>query len=217
MKTIATLFLFPLLWIQPGCGSEANPDRSAARHGGAAIHPCDLFALDDVMARFGVAAESVTVERGDVPGNETCEYSWKKPDAEAIEGRNRAALMKAMMPGGGGFDSYTHELAESKLVITFHGGGFKTQAEALQGLEQMIENLEQGISSTGGDEAYEFSARFHPSLDVAERAVWSGELRQVSAVSGKLLYHVKFHGNMDPAIDRPEAEAVARAIAAALR
>ncbi|CAN5830489.1 hypothetical protein BH23GEM6_BH23GEM6_25500 [soil metagenome] len=47
-------------------------------------------------------------------------------------------------------------MVESKL--TFHGGAVEAQAEAMQEMEQLIENAEQGISFAGGGEASGFSA-----------------------------------------------------------
>jgi hypothetical protein len=179
-------------------------------------HPCDVFTLADVTALFGAAAESVKAERGEVPGNFTCEYEWQKADWEEIEKRNEAGYLKVVTgkAGPGGLDKYlaTLEPENAKVFITFHGGDFKTESEAIQSFDGMVEGFRKGM----GTKDFMVQAEFDPSEGVATKAAWSDKLRQLSIVSGTTLFHVRVERNGDRALDRVDAEQIARRIHAAL-
>jgi hypothetical protein len=183
---------------------------------GETIHPCDAFTLADVSSTFEVSGEAVTAERGKAPGNVTCSYKWKKADWQAIEERNRAAMMKALTSGRG-TSGLSPERSEAELFITFHGTTFKSSAEAVQAFDAMVERLTRGVSSGAGEAKFEMKATFDPSQGLGEKAAWSNELRQVSVVSGTRLYHVRVRMADDAQADRAPAEAVARKIATSLR
>jgi hypothetical protein len=121
-------------------------------------------------------------------------------------------LKKALMPGGSGMSSWKHEPTESRLFITFHGAEFEGGPQAVEALDTLMARLATGV----GDEKFSVRATFEPIEGVGARAAWSDTLRQVSAVSGTTLYHVRLRSGLEPDDDRPQAEAVAHRIAAAL-
>jgi hypothetical protein len=213
------LLLLAVIWMQAGCGSQGRGSVDSAQEATSAehvvrqpAHPCDVFTLADVSSMFGVAEGSVRAAPGEVQSSATCEYEWKKPDWEAIETRNEATLKEALMPGGGGMAAWKHEPTESRLFITFHGAEFDSEQQAVQALDALIAQLAEGV----GDESFPVQTTFQPLDGIGARAAWSDTLRQVSAVSGTTLYHVRLRGGLEPRDDRPQAEAVARRIAAAL-
>ncbi len=181
----------------------------------AARHPCDVFTLDDAVSFFQVAADQVTAERSQVPGQSVCEYSWDLPDKRAIGERNTASIQKAMRSGGIGISRWKQEVYEpdeAKLMITFNDSGFKTQGDAVTAFDLMVERLTKGV----GDQNFSISSTFDPIDDIGVKAAWGARLRQVSAVGGTQLYHTMLHSRMDVDADRGDAEAIARVIAAAL-
>ncbi len=203
------------LLIACGPGNDESSSRSAEQHAIVDRHPCDVFTTGDVSTRFALPQELVKVERGEVPGNIFCSYEWDLPDRDAIAARNQASLVMAMT-GGGGLAALNQEPMESKLFITFHGANFSSSTAALGALDAMVDNLERGVSATTDDVTFEFKTRFEPVSGIGERAVWNEKLRQVSAVHGTLLYHVRLQRHAEAHSDRPDAEAVARAVGAAL-
>jgi hypothetical protein len=216
----------PLLILLLGLNAACSPDRDEAegapsstpeQTAASADHPCDILTLAEATTMFGVPEESVTAERGEVPGNSFCSYKWKKEGWEAMEERNRAAMMKAVRSGGDLIEALTSERSEGELFITFHGENFGSTAEAVQAFDAMVERLTRGISSTVGDDTAVFQASFDASEGIGAKAAWSDKLRQLSVASGTHLYHVKLHADTDPRVDRAGAEAVARKIAASLR
>jgi hypothetical protein len=199
--------------------SQLAAAASPAKRGNIAAkmpHPCDVFTLADVTALFGVAGESVKAERGEVPGNFTCEYEWKMADWEQIKERNDAGYMKVVTgkAGPGGMEKYlaTLEPEDAKVFITFHGGDFKTEAQAVESLDSLIEGFRKGM----GTKEFMVQTEFDPSDGVATKAAWSDKLRQLSTVSGTTLYHVKVERNGERSLDRVDAEQIARRIHAAL-
>jgi hypothetical protein len=237
---IRTLALILLAAVTIHCGSEAADSAatpqsveqtleaatsqlakatSPAKRGTIAAtmsHPCDVFTLADVKALFDVAGESVKVERGEVPGNFTCEYEWQKADWEEIDKRNEAGYLKVITgkAGPGGLEKYlaTLEPENAKVFITFHGGDFKSEAVAIQSFDGMVEGFRKGM----GTKDFMVQAEFDPSEGVATKAAWSDKLRQLSIVSGTTLFHVKVERNADRALDRVDAEQIARRIHASL-
>jgi hypothetical protein len=221
MRTPTALLLIPLLGLTAACSTddgeaERAPSSTPEQIVSSAAHPCDILTLAEVTSTFGVPEEGVTTERGEVPGNSFCSYKWKKVDGEAIEERNRAAMMKGLQSGGNFMDALTSERSEGELFITFHGQTFGSTAEAVQAFDAMVDRLTSGISATVGDDTAVFQASFDPSEGIGAKAAWSDKLRQLSVVSGTHLYHVKLHNDADPRVDRAGAEAMARTIAAAL-
>jgi hypothetical protein len=212
------------------CGGESGVDRAAApdpsgsaaetagpeaSRASAALHPCDAFPLEAVVELFGVAPDDVEVERGQAQRNETCEYAWSKADAEAIEQRNREALMRAMASGAGAA-SLDREPSQVSIFLTFHRGDFASPAEAVQALDQVVQRLEEGRSATVGDATFSVQSSSEPVPGIGEKAVWNEGLRQVGAVGGSQLFYVRVQGDRDVSADRARAEAVARRIASRL-
>jgi hypothetical protein len=221
MRTDTALLLIPLLGLTAACSSddgeaERAPSSTSEQIVSSAAHPCDILTLAEVTSMFGVPGEGVTAERGEVPGNFFCSYKWKKDGWEAMEERNRAAMMKALQSGGSLIEALSSERSEGELFITFHGETFRSTAEAVQAFDAMVDRLTSGISATVGDDTAVFQASFDPSEGIGAIAAWSDKLRQLSVVSGTHLYHVKVHIDTDPRVDRAGAEAMARTIAAAL-
>jgi hypothetical protein len=198
-----------------GASDASTPSASRASQAPAAMHPCDVFPVEAVVDLFGVAAGEVEVERGQAQRNDTCEYSWRKPDWEAIEERNREALVRAMSSGAGA-SALEREPTEVSIFLTFHRGDFATSADAIRALDQVVERLEQGSSATVGDQTFSVQSSSEPIAGIGEKAVWNQSLGQVSAVGGTQLYYVRVRGEADAEMNRERAEAIAREIAAQL-
>lgn len=213
----ARLLLFSLAGAAAACGGAADAPRASDADGPArvaAAHPCDAFTLQDIAGMFDAPADAVTTRRDAVPGNLTCVYTWDRADREAVEERNRVAMMRAFRSGSGGAPRF--ESTENEVFITFHGAEYESTADAVQGFEQMVERLEGGISSSAGGATFEVQATFERVDGIGARAAWSSELRQLSVVGGTRLYHVRLWTDESGGADRDRAEAVARRIAAAL-
>lgn len=184
-----------------------------------AKHPCDVFSSAQLTELFGGETEAATVKRGRMQNDVTCTYKWANPnDPTADKEAFQAAFMEAMM---GGADSSAKlkkvvRLAiqsEFELIVNFnYGGDFKDEADAIAGLDKMVAQLTAGV----GDENLLYSATFEPSENIGAKAVWSETLRQVTAVSGTYLYHVRLRRQSDAASDREDAESVARMVAEGL-
>lgn len=216
MRKTTRLLLIPLVPLVAACGADAGGSGASAGIAGGATHPCDAFTVADVASQFSVAEGLIVAERGEPVANVTCSYEWARPDSAAIAERNREIVLAALAPGGGGLDALkTQEPTQTELLITFNDTDFGNAAEAVQGLDTMVERLEKGITASAGEATATFSSSFDPSTGVGDKAVWSSGLRQLSVASGARLFHVRLHANNDPAIDRPVAEEVGRKIAAA--
>lgn len=184
------------------------------------VHPCDAFSISQLTELFGEEAKAATVKRGLVQSNATCDYKWPNPnDPTADKESFQLAFMEAMM---GGADSSAKmakiislaKQSEFELSINFnHGGDFGNEADAIDGIDRMVAQLTKGV----GDESFSYRATFEPSENIGAKAVWSEKLRQVTAVSGTYLYHVRLQRKADAASDREDAESVARVVAEKLR
>jgi hypothetical protein len=177
------------------------------------VHPCDAFTLAEVAAAFAITEDAVTVERGEVPENVYCSYKWERPDADEARERWQAEMMNWIRQG----KSPPPLRTDRELFITFHGGHFTTPADAVHGLDTMIERMSKGITAEAGGTSVEFKTSYDAVEGIGNKAVWSASMFQLSAVSGTLLYHVRVRLNGEPADDRPAAETVARTIAARVR
>jgi hypothetical protein len=226
MPTAAVL-LIPLLLGAAACGGEegagaagqADAQPALAGPGGdtssdPAGHPCDHFTLAQLQAVFDTGPEDVAVERGAVPGNLTCEYRWKKAGWQEVEERNHTDMVRAATSGR--FDSFTPERTDGELFITLHGADYSTTAEAVRALDAMVERLSAGVSAGSGDATFAVQASYEPVPGIGAKAVWTDQLRQLSAVSGTALYHVRVRVHGDVSADRAHAVEVARLIAASL-
>ncbi len=220
MRIITRLLLIPLVPALAACGGGASSSDGGGASGKLAAgpqHPCDAFTVADVASHFSIEQDVITVKRGEPGTNVICSYEWEKPDAAEIKKRNEAIYMEGVMSGKALEAIKLYERTESELSITFNHSGFKSRAEAVQGLDTMVERLEKGVTASAGDQDVAFTSKFVPVTGIGEKAVWSQSLRQVSAVSGKQLYHVKQFANKDPEDDRPGSEAIARKIAEVVR
>jgi hypothetical protein len=227
MMQRAAVLLIPLLFAAAACGGEegegaagrgAAPPALAGASGGTSIdgtgHPCDHFTLAELQAVFDTGAEEVAVERGAVPGNLTCEYRWKKAGWQEVEERNRTEMVRAATSGR--FNSFTPERTDGELFITLHGADYSTTADAVRALDAMVERLSTGVSAGSGDATFAVQANYEPVPGVGAKAVWTDQLRQLSAVGGTALYHVRVRVHDDVSADRAHAAEVARRIAASL-
>jgi hypothetical protein len=194
---------------------DVAPSDSRASEASASLHPCEAFPLASVSELFEVAAGDVEVERGQAQRNDTCEYTWRKADWEAIEKRNQEALMRAMTSGAGA-SSLEREPSSVSVFLTFHRGDFATSAEAIRALDQVVERLGAGSSATVGDQTFSVQSGSEPIEGIGEKAVWNLGLGQVSAVGGTQLYYVRVRGESDAGVNRERAETIAREIAARL-
>ncbi len=220
MRIITRLLLIPLVPAFAACGGSGGSSDGGSASGRLAAgpqHPCDAFTVADVASHFEIEQDVITVKRGEPGTNVICSYEWAKPDAAEIEKRNEAVYMEGVMSGKGMEALKLYERTESELSITFNHSGFKSSAAAVEGLDTMVERLEKGVTASAGEQDMTFSSKFVPATGIGEKAVWSESMRQVSAVSGTQLYHVKQFANKDPADDRPGSEEIARKIAAVLR
>jgi len=218
MRASKPWVLFLAVLTLPACGGEAEADRAAASSSGpasASVHPCDAFPLAAVSERFGVAAADVEVERGQAQRNDTCEYTWRKADWDAIEARNREALMRAMSSGAGA-SALEREPSEMSIFLTFHRGDFAGPADAIRALDQVVERLGEGSSATVGDQTFSVQSSSEPVQGIGEKAFWNQGLGQVSAVRGTQLFYVRVRGETGDGVNRERAEAIAREIAARL-
>jgi hypothetical protein len=179
------------------------------------MHPCDAFPLASVSERFGVAAADVEVERGQAQRNDTCEYTWRKADWDAIEARNREALIRAMSSGAGA-SALEREPSQMSIFLTFHRGDFAEPADAIRALDQVVERLREGSSATVGDQTFSVQSSSEPVQGIGEKAFWNQGLGQVSAVRGTQLFYVRVRGESDDGVNRERAESIAREIAARL-
>ena len=211
------------------CGGDAASDHAATSGGPDAaapaasrgsqatvmLHPCDAFPLASVSERFGVTAADVEVERGQAQRNDTCEYTWRKADWDAIEARNREALIRAMSSGAGA-SALEREPSEMSIFLTFHRGDFAGPTDAIRALDQVVERLGEGSSATVGDQTFSVQSSSEPLQGIGEKAFWNQGLGQVSAVRGTQLFYVRVRGESDDGVNRERAEAIAREIAARL-
>jgi hypothetical protein len=109
------------------------------------------------------------------------------------------------------------EKSDRELFITFHNEQFGTTPDAVRALDTMAERLSKGISAAPGAPSTAFQTTFESSEGIGAKALWSESLRQLSAVGGTRLFHVRVRGSADVREDRASAEAVARQIASLLR
>lgn len=229
MNTSRAWVLFLVILTLSACGGDADTDRAAtsgtadasapaasrASQAAATMHPCEAFPLEAVVDLFGVAAGDVEVERGQAQRNDTCEYTWRKADWEAIEARNQEALIRAMSSGAGA-SSLEREPIEVSIFLTFHRGDFAVPADAIRALDQVVERLGEGRSATVADQTFSVQSSSDPIQGIGEKAVWNEGLGQVSAVRGTQLFYVRVRGEADAGASRTRAEAIAREIAGRL-
>lgn len=220
MRTITWLLLVPLIPALAACGGGGGSGDGGSASGRLAAgpqHPCDAFTVADVASHFAIEQDAITVDRGEPGANVICTYEWAKPDAEEIEKRNEAIYMEGVMSGKSLEATALYERTANELSITFNHSGFGSSAEAVQGLDTMVERLREGMTASAGGQDQTFSSEFVPATGIGDKAVWSESMRQVSAVSGTQLYHVRQFANKDPSDDRPGAEEIARKIAELVR
>lgn len=218
MRIVTRLLLIPLVPLLAACGGGSGDGGGASgRLAAAPQHPCDAFTVADVASHYSIEQDAITVERDDPGANVMCSYEWAKPDADEIKKRNEVIYMEGVMSGKSSEALKLYERTENQLSITFNNSGFKNSAEAIQGLDTMVERMEKGVTASAGDQEMTFSSKYVPVSGIGEKAVWGESMRQVSAVSGTQLYHVRHFANKDPAADRPGAEEIARRIAEVVR
>lgn len=99
--------------------------------------------LHESASHFAIEQDIIAVKRGEPGANVLCTYAWAKPDAEEIEKRNEDIYMEGVMSRKRLEALKLYEPTENELNITFNQSGFKTTAEAVKGLDAMVERMDR--------------------------------------------------------------------------